>query len=42
MAVVPCSPCGYDRLSECQYEHACMQGLLPESVCSQAAKRLAA
>jgi ADP-heptose:LPS heptosyltransferase/SAM-dependent methyltransferase len=42
MAVVPCSPCGYDRLSECPYEHACMQGLLPESVFAQAAGRLAA
>ena len=42
MAVVPCSPCGYDRLSECPYEHACMQGLLPEAVFAQAAKRLSA
>ena len=42
MAVVPCSPCGYDRLSECPYEHACMQGLLPEAVFAQAARRLAA
>ncbi len=42
MAVVPCSPCGYDRLSECPYEHACMQGLLPESVFAQVARRLAA
>ena len=41
MAVVPCSPCGFDRLSECPYEHACMQGLLPESVFAQAARRLA-
>ena len=41
MAVVPCSPCGYDRLSDCPYEHACMQGLLPESVFAQAARRLA-
>ena len=42
MAVVPCSPCGYDRLAECPYEHTCMQGLLPESVFAQAAKRLTA
>ena len=42
MAVVPCSPCGYDRLSECPYEHTCMQGLLPESVFEQAVRRLAA
>ena len=42
MAVVPCSPCGYDRLAECPYEHTCMQGLLPESVFAQAAKRLMA
>ena len=42
MAVVPCSPCGYDRLAECPYEHTCMQGLLPESVFAQAAERLTA
>ena len=40
MAIVPCSPCGYDRLSQCPYDHACMQGLLPESVFEQAASRL--
>ena len=42
MSVVPCSPCGYDRLSECPYEHTCMQGLLPETVFAQAARRLSA
>ncbi len=42
MAVVPCSPCGYDRLSECPHDHACMQGLPPEAVFAQAALRLEA
>ncbi|MGI4977819.1 MAG: glycosyltransferase family 9 protein [Janthinobacterium lividum] len=42
MAVVPCSPCGYDRLVECPYEHTCMQGLLPEAVFAQASRRLTA
>ncbi len=40
MAVVPCSPCGYDRLAECPHDHACMQGLLPEAVFAQAASWL--
>ena len=35
MAVVPCSPCGYDRLSDCPYDHACMQKLMPETVFGQ-------
>ena len=37
MAVVPCSPCGFDQLSLCPHEHACMQGLLPDTVFAQAA-----
>lgn len=36
MAVVPCSPCGYDRLSDCPNEHACMIGLTPDAVFKQA------
>jgi ADP-heptose:LPS heptosyltransferase len=40
MAVVPCSPCGFDRLEECVNNHACMRGLLPETVFSQAASWL--
>ncbi len=40
MAVVPCSPCGLDRLAECPHEHACMQGLTPETVFAQVAEWL--
>jgi len=40
MAVVPCSPCGFDRLEECENDHACMRGLLPETVLAQAASWL--
>ena len=32
MAVVPCSPCGLDRLSECRQGHTCMQDLAPVAV----------
>ncbi len=32
MAVVPCSPCGLDRLSECGNGHMCMQDLAPLAV----------
>lgn len=32
MAVVPCSPCGHDRLADCPNEHTCMRGLTPQSV----------
>ncbi len=42
MAVVPCSPCGHDRLDECPYEHRCMRGLAPQTVFAQAASLLAA
>jgi ADP-heptose:LPS heptosyltransferase len=40
MAVVACSPCGYDRLFECTYGHRCMQGLLPATVFEHAARLL--
>ena len=36
MAVLPCSPCGFDSLAECPHQHACMQGLLPQHVFAQA------
>jgi ADP-heptose:LPS heptosyltransferase len=42
MSVVPCSPCGYDRLDECPNEHRCMEGLAPETVFTQAAALLSA
>ena len=32
MSVVPCSPCGHDRLEDCPHEHRCMRGLTPETV----------
>jgi ADP-heptose:LPS heptosyltransferase len=40
MAVVPCSPCGFDRLEACHNNHACMRGLMPETVLAQAASWL--
>ena len=40
MSVVPCSPCGHDRLDECPHEHRCMEGLVPETVFAEAAALL--
>ncbi len=40
MAILPCSPCGHEQLADCPFEHACMTGLLPDSVFEQAAKWL--
>jgi ADP-heptose:LPS heptosyltransferase len=40
MSVVPCSPCGYDRLGECPNAHRCMEGLAPETVFAEAATLL--
>ncbi len=40
MAVVPCSPCGLDRLSECGHGHTCMRELAPEAVCELAERLL--
>ena len=37
MAVLPCSPCGYDRLADCPNDHACMRGLRPDDVFDVAA-----
>ena len=42
MAVVPCSPCGHDKLADCAYEHRCMRGLTPETIYEQACNLLAA
>ena len=36
MAVVPCSPCGLDRLSDCPNGHTCMQDLSPQAVAALA------
>lgn len=39
-AVVPCSPCGLNKLSDCPHEHACMQGLSPDTVFEEARRLL--
>jgi ADP-heptose:LPS heptosyltransferase len=36
MALVPCSPCGYDKLEECPNDHLCMKQIAPETVADQA------
>ena len=36
MALVPCSPCGHDRLVDCPNEHACMRGMSAETVFQEA------
>ena len=41
MAVVACSPCGHDRLSECRNDHACMRLITPEAVAELAVSFLA-
>ena len=40
-AIVPCSPCGWDKLSDCPHDHACMVGLSPDKVFDEAKKLLA-
>jgi ADP-heptose:LPS heptosyltransferase len=41
MALVPCSPCGYDKLEECPNDHLCMKQIVPETVADQAMAMLA-
>ena len=41
MALVPCSPCGYDKLEECPNDHLCMKQIAPETVADQAVAMLA-
>jgi ADP-heptose:LPS heptosyltransferase len=36
MALVPCSPCGYDKLEECTNDHLCMKQIAPETIADQA------
>jgi ADP-heptose:LPS heptosyltransferase len=36
MALVPCSPCGYDKIEECTNDHLCMKQIAPETVADQA------
>jgi ADP-heptose:LPS heptosyltransferase/predicted SAM-dependent methyltransferase len=40
MAIVPCSPCGLDRLEACPNEHRCMRSLVPETVFGEACRLL--
>ena len=40
MALVPCSPCGYDRLEMCPNEHLCMKLIKPEAVAAEALSML--
>jgi len=35
MALVPCSPCGYDKIEECTNDHLCMKQIAPETVADQ-------
>ena len=36
MAMVPCSPCGHDRLERCINAHMCMKQIAPESIADHA------
>ncbi len=36
MALVACSPCGYDKLKECPNDHLCMKQIAPETIAEQA------
>jgi ADP-heptose:LPS heptosyltransferase len=36
MALVPCSPCGYDKIEKCPNDHLCMKQIAPETVADQA------
>jgi glycosyltransferase involved in cell wall biosynthesis len=36
MALVPCSPCGYDKIEECTNDHLCMKQIAPETVADEA------
>jgi ADP-heptose:LPS heptosyltransferase len=40
MALVPCSPCGYDKLNECPNDHLCMKQIAPETIVDEAATLL--
>jgi ADP-heptose:LPS heptosyltransferase len=36
MALVPCSPCGYDKIERCPNDHLCMKQIAPETIAEQA------
>jgi ADP-heptose:LPS heptosyltransferase len=40
MALVPCSPCGWDKLELCPYDHRCMRLITPEAVAAEAIEML--
>ncbi|MBV9736446.1 MAG: glycosyltransferase family 9 protein [Acidisphaera sp.] len=42
VAAVPCSPCGFDRLQECRFDHRCMHEITPDIVLAQAEQMLGA
>src|SRR5215469_5703344 len=41
MALVPCSPCGFDKLEECPNDHLCMRQIAPETIAEQVLEMLA-
>jgi ADP-heptose:LPS heptosyltransferase len=36
MALVPCSPCGWDKIELCPHDHRCMRLITPEAVAAEA------
>jgi ADP-heptose:LPS heptosyltransferase len=36
MALVACSPCGFDKLDECPNDHQCMKQIAPETIADRA------
>jgi ADP-heptose:LPS heptosyltransferase len=40
MALVACSPCGFDRLKQCPHDHQCMKRIAPETVVDHAVMML--
>lgn len=40
MGVVPCSPCGHDKLEECTNDHLCMRLITPDAVAAEAVSML--
>src|SRR5262249_12690545 len=41
MALVACSPCGFDKLDECPNDHLCMKQIAPETIADQVLEMLA-
>ncbi len=40
MALVPCSPCGWDKIELCPNDHRCMRLITPEAVAAEAIEML--